>query len=272
MGKYTGIIILCDIDGTLIDNNMKIPRSNLDALEYFRSEGGTFSVCTGRTLQGANFYLERLKADIPIICQNGSAIYDMETEKYIWVDPLPKEAENLVAFVEENFPEMGIEIITPHHIYFYRESYATYLHQTNENLSVENEDYHNITSPWLKIVFADYPEKIDAFKAFMEQTDFNKEYKLIRSYNIFYEAVNKTTSKGVALEKFCEMQGLDYKNIIVAGDNDNDIEMLKSPALSFAPSSAENSAKKAADITLKSSNNQGVLPEILEEIDRIKLL
>ena len=190
MGKYSGIVLLCDIDGTFIDTDMKIPRANLDALEYFRREGGTFSVCTGRTLQGANFYLERIKADIPIICQNGSAIYDTATGKYIWVDPLPKEAENLIAFVEEKFPEMGIEIITPHHIYYYRESYGTYLHQQNEDLFVEREDYRNITSPWLKIVFADYPENIDEFKTFMEKSDFYHEYKLIRSYNIFYEPKN----------------------------------------------------------------------------------
>ena len=269
MGKYTGLVLCCDIDGTFIDDNVQIPQANLDALRYFRSEGGKFTVCTGRTLSGAMFYLEKLKTDTPMVCQNGSAIYNQKTDEFLWLNPLPEKAYELIEYVENRFPHMGIEVITPREIYFYRESHATYLHQTNEDLPVIlTDDYKKIAFPWAKIVFADMPEKVDEFQAFMEKTKYNGEFKLIRSHTIFYEAVNKTTNKGVALEKFRELMNLDYEKIIVAGDNDNDIEMLRSPALSFAPANAFENARNAADIVLKSDNNAGILPEMLEYINK----
>ena len=267
MGRYNGIVLCCDIDCTFIDDKMQIPKANLDALSYFRSEGGKFTVCSGRTLQGAKYYLDRLKTDVPMICQNGSAIYDLETEKFLWLDPLSESIKELITFVEERFPDMGIEIMTPRRIYYYRESYGTYLHQKNEELTVIKEDFRKIPFPWAKVVFADRPENIDVLQTFLEKTEFYTQFKLIRSHTIFYEVVNKTTNKGVALEKLRRLLNLDYKNIFVAGDNENDIDMLCSPAFSFAPSNAASSAKSASNIVLESDNNKGILPEMLKYID-----
>lgn len=269
MGKYDGLILCSDIDYTLIDDDMQIPPVNLEALECFRAEGGKFTASTGRTLQGAMFYLDRLKTDVPMICQNGSAIYDQKTDKYIWLNPLNDGVQELVEYVKRNYPAAGIEIITPRGIYYHRENHATYLHQTNEDLSViQIDDYSKIKEPWVKIVFADMPDKIDIMQAELEKTVFNEKYKLVRSHTIFYEAIEKNTNKGVALSELCKIMGYDYKNIIVAGDNDNDVDMLRSPALSFAPANALDRAKAAADVVLTIDNNAGILPEILNYIDK----
>ena len=103
-------------------------------------------------------------------------------------------------------------------------------------------------------------------QAELEKTMFNDEYKLVRSHTIFYEVIEKTTDKGVALSELCRIMGYDYKNIIVAGDNDNDVDMLRSPAWSFAPANASERAKAAADVVLTIDNNAGILPEILNYI------
>jgi len=40
MGKFTGILICTDLDGTLLKNDKTISRENLDAIEHFKGEGG----------------------------------------------------------------------------------------------------------------------------------------------------------------------------------------------------------------------------------------
>ena len=48
MKKFDGILICTDLDGTILDDNKNISAENLDAIEYFKSEGGLFNFVTGR--------------------------------------------------------------------------------------------------------------------------------------------------------------------------------------------------------------------------------
>ncbi|MBQ1272136.1 MAG: HAD hydrolase family protein, partial [Clostridia bacterium] len=47
MGRFDGILICSDVDGTLAEGK-NIPEKNLEALRYFQSEGGLFTLATGR--------------------------------------------------------------------------------------------------------------------------------------------------------------------------------------------------------------------------------
>ena len=48
MGKFDGILICTDLDGTLINSSEKVSKENLDAIEYFKANGGLFTFVTGR--------------------------------------------------------------------------------------------------------------------------------------------------------------------------------------------------------------------------------
>ena len=41
MGKFDGILICIDLDGTLYRNDKTISRENLEAIEYFKRGGGS---------------------------------------------------------------------------------------------------------------------------------------------------------------------------------------------------------------------------------------
>ena len=49
MGKYTGKMIISDLDGTLIPRGGVISQENRQAIEAFVAEGGRFAIATGRT-------------------------------------------------------------------------------------------------------------------------------------------------------------------------------------------------------------------------------
>ena len=49
MGKFDGVLICTDLDGTLLRNDKSISADNKAAIDYFKAEGGRFTFVTGRT-------------------------------------------------------------------------------------------------------------------------------------------------------------------------------------------------------------------------------
>ena len=128
MKKYEGKVICTDVDGTFIGDDFKIPAENLVQLHNFRENGGLVTLATGRTIAGLMIYIDDIKPDLPIVCQNGGAIYDFKKGEYIWWKALDKSAEKVAMWVLERFPGVGVEVITVEDVYTVRANHATRKH------------------------------------------------------------------------------------------------------------------------------------------------
>ncbi len=266
MGKFDGLLICCDIDGTLINDDLKIPENNLRAIEYFRSEGGLFTIATGRTIFGAALYFDEINPDTPLICQNGGAIYDCQKKEYLWYSVLPDNARAVVEYVERKFPFAGIEILTCDTVYFSRESDFTTLHKTQELFETTSKCWRDIHEPWIKVLFAQSPEEADILQADIEKQPFYRDFRIMRSAPTYYEFIEKNSNKGNAIKMLSDITGHSMQKIITIGDNDNDYTMLRAVNQSFVPSCASKKAKENAKTILQSTNNDGLLQEVLERI------
>lgn len=259
-------LICCDIDGTLINDALALPESNLSAIEDWRAQGGLFTVATGRTNDGARRYLDIIKPDTPIICHNGSSIYDCKKGEFLWLSALPESVKEAVAYVDKRFPGAGIEIITPRGAHFCKENDYTRKHVEDEGFPYTVMPYEEVSQPWLKCLFASSPEDTDILQEDIEKNPFFKKYNFKRSYTTYYECMEKHTNKAVALKRLAAILEIKIEDILVIGDNDNDTEMLSLPCTSFAPRSASQKARKSADYVLKADNNDGIVREVLSFI------
>ena len=78
------VIIVSDLDGTLLPPS-KIPlERDLAAIRRFEAAGGRFAIATGRTIQAAIRYQEMLGLQNPMIVYNGAAIYDSMNDKVLF--------------------------------------------------------------------------------------------------------------------------------------------------------------------------------------------
>ena len=114
MGKYTGKMIISDLDGTLIPRGGAISAENRAAIKEFVTEGG-FAIATGRTPEAAAGYVEGLPINAPSVFFNGAMLYDWEQKKVLKTMPLTAgDKENLwPAFAKRSlveFPEACIEV------------------------------------------------------------------------------------------------------------------------------------------------------------------
>lgn len=131
MNKFDGILVCTDLDGTLLNDNSAVSRENLEAIEYFKSEGGRFTFITGRMHFFATDFYKEVGANAPFGCINGGGIYDCDNSRYVWRDPIDRSVLELVEYVDERIEGMGIQINTFEHSFFKRQRSTGALPQNN---------------------------------------------------------------------------------------------------------------------------------------------
>ena len=185
MGKFDNCFIISDIDHTFLANNSTVPQNNLDALDYFKSEGGKFTFATGRshcTLQYA-FPNAATLLNTPAIVGNGSYLYDYTCNKISHPLYLEKNcAFEVGRFILNVLPDTGMRILTPDITYY-----------SSINKYIENEftkPWYKLLSKylspdqwtgekWCKIVLRDDPDRLDYLREKIEDKFKNK-------FNVFH--------------------------------------------------------------------------------------
>lgn len=266
MGKFSGYVLCSDIDGTLIDNDHNISQENLDAIAYFKKEGGLFTVATGRTPYGTSQYIQQVKPSLPVICQNGCAIYDFGAKEYLWTMELDDGVTEAIEYVMDRYPFAGVEIIGKNDIYLCRENAATKRHREYEGLEHIKSTVFDVPKPWLKILFAQEAEETNFLRSEMEQTPFREKYQIVKSHQYYFEIFHKDGNKGAALRKLAEIAQIPLENMIAIGDNDNDAQMLEVAGISAAVGNATTRAKKAAKMIVNDNCHSAVADLIFHRL------
>ncbi len=68
------------------------------------------------------------------------------------------------------------------------------------------------------------------------------------------------------LDEILALEGLDYSQIAIIGDDLNDYHMLQSAGLSFTPKNGVEYIKGSVDIVLNSNGGDGAVREMIEKI------
>jgi HAD superfamily hydrolase (TIGR01484 family) len=82
MGKFDGILIASDLDGTLCSGT--VTQKNIEAIKYFQDNGGKFTICTGRNVQHFKQFLDIVKPNTYTIFLNGAHICDVESGEVLY--------------------------------------------------------------------------------------------------------------------------------------------------------------------------------------------
>ena len=154
MGKFEKVLIASDFDGTLKNDDGIITDDVRSAIAYFISEGGYFTVCTGRTYQGFHLY-DPSYINAPVLLTNGSMAYDYEKNEPVFVNGI--DAEHGIPFVRaimEKFPDVSIEM------YPFDSTYAIHLDDTSHRHFTSQGIPYKVVSdpsetefPWAKAMF-----------------------------------------------------------------------------------------------------------------------
>lgn len=267
MKKFEGILICTDLDGTLLRNDKSISKENLDAIEYFKSEGGLFTFITGRMPYFVEKLYRTVKANAPIGCINGGGIYDYDNHQYLWARTLSADVIDLVEYADREIEELGIQVNAMERLYFCRENSAMERFRGETGLPNLTCHYREVDEPIGKIVFGDEDEdKLAQLAALLDKHPRADEFDFIRSDKMLYEILPKGINKGSVLPKLAELLGLDPARTIGVGDYNNDVALLSAAGLGVAVANAVPEVKAVADLVTV-SNEEHAIAAIVSGLD-----
>lgn len=270
MGKFDGILICTDLDGTLLKNDKSISAENKEAIEYFKSEGGYFTFVTGRMAFYSEDSYHAVNPNAPVGCVNGGGVYDYEKDEYVWQCELPKHANEIIDDVEREFPEIGIQINTFHKAYFCKDNESMIRFRRVTGLPNLKMHYRDIEETFAKVIFgSDLPEEIISLDKFLKSHHLADDFDFIHSERSLYEILPKGIGKGMAVKKLAEYLGIDNSKTVAIGDYNNDISMFDAAGVSIAVSNASPDALRAAKyITV--SNEEHAIARVIADIENGK--
>ena len=266
MGKFSGYLLCTDLDGTLLKNDKTISQENKQAINYFMENGGRFTFITGRMPYTARSLYEAIRPNAPIGCVNGGALYDYDSESYIWRQELDERAFELVEDIYEK-TDVGIQVNTFDKIYYSRNNAA--MEEFFRRIPTDTELLHwrDIPRPVAKVIFTELEEeKLCQVMELLHAHPLAYIFDFVRSEKILYELLPKGINKGTALKNLCAHLKLSPEKTIAVGDYNNDIGMLVEAKIGVAVANACADAKTAADIVTV-SNEDHAIAKIIYDIE-----
>ena len=255
MGKFDGILICSDWDGTLFDGE-RVPEESVNAIRYFQENGGKFTLCSGRP----PFYIKEITAYVKpntyTLALNGTVIYDTETEEII-----------SESFVDDDAYRLALELI----------SKSVKIKKVGICVKERNE-YFWLTPEEFK---AKIPElkKFSAYKITLT-TEIQSEgdvlvsdaekiekgrYSVLRSARDYAEIILTECSKGQAALSLKKRLGA--RLLVCMGDYENDISMFECADVSYAPENAIEKIKKLAT-HITANVKDAAVARVIEDIEK----
>ena len=114
------VLLVSDIDGTLLTKDYHIPLRNIMAIRRFQQEGGLFTVATGRSIESGRDTLRQVRPNAPCIVLNGGMLCVFESKHTIWSHPLPLNAERFIWTLYHRFPQQRLNYFLSRRFIFYR--------------------------------------------------------------------------------------------------------------------------------------------------------
>ena len=238
MGKYVGLELLTDLDGTLLTPEKRLHPTDAAAIATFRAEGGRFSIATGRGVEATKPYFDLLQPDFPAVLYNGGVLYDTKAQRICAVTYLPACSDRILRTLMAEFPQVGAEVLNAEGVFVIQDGEYERRHLEITGIPVVLRSLDELPpTQCYKALFAGAPEQIDRMMIRVQAADCTG-VSYTRSHDWFLEILPPNVSKGSALTQLRTM--LPAGTIIGAsGDFDNDIAMLQAADYAGCPWNAQ---------------------------------
>ncbi|MGX7163642.1 HAD-IIB family hydrolase [Enterococcus massiliensis] len=255
-------LLICDLDGTLLDANGKVDHDSLEKIKKFCEDGGHFVICTGRMDSDIQYVEQQLgfKGEFRI-SQNGAVIKNAKEETVFFESipseyiaslnqaifgmnlrtevstlenrlfPSPRDPENVAEFIDtsiviKNLPDYVLQHAGKATIYL---TFGT----TNEFTTIKERIEKNLGKDKVGIVQTS-PSSLEVFSA--------------------------KVSKGNAVSFIMGKLAVSRKNVYVAGDAESDVSMFHLTDHAYAVREAH------SDIIEQAGHYQKTVGHIVDEI------
>ena len=258
-------LVALDMDGTLLDDNLKISARNKEKILRLVKEGIHVVLATARTFKAASYYAKELGLDIPIITYNGSLIKEVITGKVIYSKQIINSAAKEILTIGEKL-NVYTKVYINDVLYVEGEAEEAVSFSQKHRISykVIGKLSENINDDPYMIVFKDHKEKINKAIEYL-----NNSISLPISFTLStlnsLEVMDKGVSKATALECLTNELGIDRNEVIAIGNSLNDYEMISWAGLGVAMKNSDKQLLDKWDIISQYDNNKDGISHVLDK-------
>ncbi len=250
MGKFDGILLCSDFDGTFALGGVPI-EANMKAIRYFRENGGLFTLASGRNYGFLTQFFEGYAFGVPMINMNGALIYDFDNKKVL-------SERTMKGVNAEKLRRIVREVDGVNHINLFTKKGFRQINIAGGD-TVDLPDY----SDFYKFAVRVDGEKPEGDRAKRIIAEIMTEHAIERSSSNYIEVLEKESTKSpntLALKR-----AVGAHTLVCVGDYENDIDMIKSADIGYAVANAIDELKAVAHrITV--SCEEGAIAKIIEEL------
>ena len=263
--KFENVLIASDYDGTLYNEEGIITREVSDKISYFISNGGRFTVSTGRTYQGFHAY-DGAYINAPVLLANGAVAYDYHKDCISFADSVGEEIFDALRDVHKKFPTASIEMYSFFGSFVINNCDTSTRHFTSQGISFsEVNDPTEAKAPWSKVMIFS-PEESQTIQQYL--SDEHPELHYLPTSGRYIEVMKSGVDKGTGLLKLADSLSIPHNRVFAVGDGYNDIEMLVAAECGFVPCNGSEEALAVAGRVVR-SNDDGAVANVIEILDEL---
>jgi hypothetical protein len=268
-------LYVSDLDGTLLNSESKISDASARMLNDAIAHGAHFTIATARTPATVSNILRDVRMTLPAIVMTGGALWHQDTNTYSDVIFMEEETvRDLMGVYDRHGAATFIYTLAPDGIID--------IYHPGKLTPVEHQFIADrIDNPY-KRFHATLPERLDRvllFYGLQTHTAAHAVYDEVRERwiacnplcytDIFGDEVTilemfpTTTTKALAVQRMARRVGAE--EIVVFGDNVNDLSMMAIADVSVAPANAREQVRETADIVIDANDTDSVARFISED-------
>lgn len=248
---FSDVLLTVDYDRTLTAPDSTIPARNLEAIRFFISHGGAFTVNTGRSVPMSKPFMDIVPVNAPLLLYNGSAAYDVKSGKLEFCHTIQLDLWETVNTARTLLPDLTVEVqgqkahytypVNPGWEAFYRrQKCACEFARPGEDLGtfLKFSVYGTFHDDTVNSLFSGTEEEVrrmDEAEALLKKA-FGQHCEVFRAAARIIDIHAKGVSKARSAREL--QQRLGRKILVCAGDADNDLSMMRDADFAFAPADA----------------------------------
>ena len=269
MAQHKRTLYISDLDGTLLNDESRLSGHTVQRLNELIAKGMLFSIATARTPATVVDLMQEVKMNIPAILMTGALTYDLATKQYLAISSFPQEvARQLIDMVAtgDMFPmiyyieQSQLYVAYRNPINAQQQAFIAQRTGTPYKKYIEVDEGFTVPEKCVLIFFMGDYDKLEAIYNLISDTAGHHSYLYydnLQPTQGYLEIYPSGTTKAGAIQQLAQRIGVD--EVVVFGDNVNDMSMFEIAQRSYAVENAVESLKERATDIIASNTHDGVV-------------
>ena len=283
-------MIVVDMDGTLLNSKGELDLYTIEVLLKVQQEGVRLVLATGRNYTSLQGYAQQLKMSEYggyYLGVNGQQITNVATNETTYIKVIPVATarraikkgmelelevigvvnDSLFVYIPEALMKRKEEYVIANNITFKERVAGVFglVYQQKYDNIYYIKSYEELTIDVNKVVFAEEPEILAKHRSFLEE-EFSEDFEFAYTSPRWMESMAKGISKGNSLISLANELNIELDEILVFGDGENDLSMLRVVKHSIAMENAMECVKQEVSEITESNDDAGVAKAVMRHV------